>query len=253
MAIDRVKVFSFGISILLHLLILSILPGLGDLRPVIKDKWLEVDLVKLPELETEVKTKPFSGKQTLRGTSQKNLPSGDSPAFPAPPVNLPSRLETFDISPPASSLTLPGALLPDIAGTGSTLPGFPTGEFMDFEKHGQSFSENPPDLDWQPGESVVDLQPNAETAPFPIQGPVSKRKVIYRPPPPAAVTVTSETVELKFWVHPDGTVGKIVPIVRADPSLEKAAMSFLKKWRFQTFPQGNQDQWGTISIRFKLR
>lgn len=61
----------------------------------------------------------------------------------------------------------------------------------------------------------------------------------------------SGTIKLKFYVHPDGTVGKIIPIQKADPRLERAAMEALKRWRFNPI-KGNTIMVGIIPLTFKL-
>ena len=40
-------------------------------------------------------------------------------------------------------------------------------------------------------------------------------------------------VKLKFTILPDGTVGKILPLIKADTRLELAAINSLRQWRFE--------------------
>jgi len=251
---DRTTTISISISLGFHLVLLLFFPGLGDIAPAIKTKWIEVDILP-PEVEEPVQVDIDQSSQgaTTTGENIDERPQGDSLLFPAPPVNLPSRLTVFDIEPPTSSIPLPGAVLPDVAGSGSTSTGFPDGISGSVTEMGLNPVGTPPNINWQPKEKSVLPQVALEQTDFPIEGPVSKRKVIYRPPPPKPVTNASGIVQLQFWVHPDGTVGKIVPLVRGDPELEKAAIGFLEKWRFEAATHLKTDQWGRLPLRFKLQ
>jgi TonB family protein len=88
-----------------------------------------------------------------------------------------------------------------------------------------------------------------------IRGPVSERRVVFQPPLPE-VRLTAETeIELKFWVLPDGTVGRVIPLRKGDTQLEAIAISYLKQWRFEplTTPGTPEEQWGTIPFKFLVR
>lgn len=62
-------------------------------------------------------------------------------------------------------------------------------------------------------------------------------------------------VKIKFYVKPDGTVGKMIPVLKADIKFEEASLNILKKWRFAKLnseaPQ--QEQQGVITFVFKLK
>jgi TonB family protein len=59
-------------------------------------------------------------------------------------------------------------------------------------------------------------------------------------------------ISVRFEVRPDGTVGRIIPIKKMNPELEREVMSTLRTWRFSRLPGGvpQQTQWGTITFRF---
>jgi TonB family protein len=63
---------------------------------------------------------------------------------------------------------------------------------------------------------------------------------------------TSATIKIRFTVLPDGTVGKIIPLQKADPRLERAAMDALRKWRFNPL-NDDTEMVGTIPLSFVLR
>ncbi len=63
---------------------------------------------------------------------------------------------------------------------------------------------------------------------------------------------TSAHIKIRFTVLPDGTVGKIIPLQKADPRLEKAAMDALRKWRFNAL-NSDVEMVGTIPLSFVLK
>ncbi len=88
-----------------------------------------------------------------------------------------------------------------------------------------------------------------------IQGPAAERQVIFQPPPPS-VTVESESeIELRFWILPNGAVGRVVPVKKSDPRLEALAINYLRYWRFNPIPSDapQDEQWGIIPFKFRIR
>ncbi|MBM2813918.1 MAG: TonB family protein [Ignavibacteria bacterium] len=61
----------------------------------------------------------------------------------------------------------------------------------------------------------------------------------------------SAQIKIRFTVFSDGTVGKMLPIQRGDPSLERAAMEALRQWRFNPL-KDNIEMVGIITFTFKL-
>ncbi len=65
---------------------------------------------------------------------------------------------------------------------------------------------------------------------------------------------SSSQIVLQFKVLADGTVVNVIPIQKADPELEEAAIKALKKWRFNPLPEGNNEiMIGKIPLTFILR
>lgn len=60
-------------------------------------------------------------------------------------------------------------------------------------------------------------------------------------------------VKLRFTILPDGTVGTIFPIIKADRRLENAAINSLRQWRFEPLPRGAKIQEQTAVIVFPYR
>jgi TonB family protein len=59
-------------------------------------------------------------------------------------------------------------------------------------------------------------------------------------------------IELRFKVLADGTVSQVIPLQKADPALEQAAIEAIKQWRFNPL-QEDKVMWGTIPLTFILR
>lgn len=59
-------------------------------------------------------------------------------------------------------------------------------------------------------------------------------------------------ITVRFEVRPNGTVGRIIPVKKMNPELEREVMTTLRSWRFSQLPSGapQQVQWGTITFRF---
>ncbi|MDZ7807379.1 MAG: TonB family protein [Gracilimonas sp.] len=62
-------------------------------------------------------------------------------------------------------------------------------------------------------------------------------------------------VTVRFEVKPDGTVGRIIPLRKMNPELEREVTNTLRSWKFSRLPGGvpQQTQWGTITFRFVVQ
>lgn len=60
-------------------------------------------------------------------------------------------------------------------------------------------------------------------------------------------------VKLRFTILPDGTVGRIVPLIKADARLENAAISSLRQWRFEPLENNQKQIEQTAVIIFPYR
>ncbi|MBW2037996.1 MAG: hypothetical protein JRI46_00120 [Deltaproteobacteria bacterium] len=97
--------------------------------------------------------------------------------------------------------------------------------------------------------------PLPETVKLGIKGPAASRKVIYIPPPPKVKVSVAADVLLKFWVIPNGTVGKVIPLVKGGATVDLAAIKYIKRYRFNPLPKDvpQVEMWGVISVRSVLR
>lgn len=60
-------------------------------------------------------------------------------------------------------------------------------------------------------------------------------------------------VKLRFTIMPDGTVGKIFPLIKADARLELTAINSLRQWRFEPLPPNAKQVDQTVIITFPYR
>lgn len=60
-------------------------------------------------------------------------------------------------------------------------------------------------------------------------------------------------IRLRFTILPDGTVGSIIPLIKADTRLEDAAIKSLRQWRFEPLTTGQSKVVQTAVIIFPYR
>ncbi len=62
-------------------------------------------------------------------------------------------------------------------------------------------------------------------------------------------------IRLRFTILPDGTVGNIFPLIKADTRLENAAINSLRQWRFEALApsQKQTEQVAVIVFPYRLR
>jgi protein TonB len=66
--------------------------------------------------------------------------------------------------------------------------------------------------------------------------------------------VTKEIdLKLRFTILPDGTVSRILPLIKADARLEFTAINSLKNWRFEPLPKNAKQIDQTVVITFPYR
>lgn len=77
------------------------------------------------------------------------------------------------------------------------------------------------------------------------------RVVLVKKKPPFPSGAQPATIRIQFRVRPNGTVGRMMPLQKADPRLEQAAMDALRLWKFNPIP-GSAEMVGIIPFQFKL-
>lgn len=93
-----------------------------------------------------------------------------------------------------------------------------------------------------------------EAAALDIKGPAASRKISYLPPPLETKLQVDGECLIKFWIFPDGTVGKVIPLAQGDTPAVVAAIDRVKKFRFAPLPKGapQVEQWGVIPTKSVL-
>ncbi len=124
----------------------------------------------------------------------------------------------------------------DGAGSGSRNVGTPDGSLdgtgLGTRGSGPGLGEGFGDIDWGGGGNRVVISKKIPTFPPGVN--------------------TSAQIKIRFTVRPDGTVSQMVPLQKADPRLERAAMDALRQWRFNPLNE-DIDMVGIIPFTFRLR
>jgi TonB family protein len=104
-------------------------------------------------------------------------------------------------------------------------------------------------------EKAAPEKPIEENILLGIKGPLSTRRIVGRPNPPAVKVKVEAEVELTLYVLPNGMVDRIISTVKGDAELERVAIQYLRQWRFAPLPkdQPQVEQWGTIPVKFRLQ
>lgn len=92
------------------------------------------------------------------------------------------------------------------------------------------------------------------SAPYDLQweGELDRTPMVQ--PLPGNQTNEEAVITIRFEVNPDGSLGRVIPLRKMNPELEREVMRTLRSWRFSRLPQGvpQEAQWGTITFRFVL-
>ena len=262
-------VASFG----LHVALLLLTPGLQLRLPISRETLVEVEVAPLseepaPEPEpapppepaavAEPQTEPVPAPLPVDAVAVLQQALGPWSAASALPPAKPPPLQL-----PRRDLELPGA--DTIAWSASSRPAT---EPLPAGNRYHPATELPPGPDQELARTLSEslLQDLAATVPesatpalapplrLEIEGPVGReRQVLERPPPPSVKIHHSVDVRLKFFVSPRGEVLRAFPIERGGSALDRAALAYLRQFRFSALPHGDQrEQWGTIRFRFRL-
>jgi len=81
-----------------------------------------------------------------------------------------------------------------------------------------------------------------------------KRRIYsyFLPPYPEGVSKEID-LRLRFTILPDGTVSRIIPLIKADARLESSAINSLRQWRFEPIPANMKQVEQTVVITFPYR
>jgi len=92
--------------------------------------------------------------------------------------------------------------------------------------------------------------------PFQIEGEASQRSILHKVIPNYPQGLQTEaTLKVRFSVLPDGTVGKMIPVIKGNNVLESLTLDALRQWRFNSIPKSapQREVEGIITFRYILR
>lgn len=117
--------------------------------------------------------------------------------------------------------------------------------------------EDSGDEDGAAGDPNVDQGPGNtpdKSAPYDLQWEGELNRTPMVQPLPDNQTNEEAVITIRFEVHPDGSLGRVIPLKKMNPELEREVMRTLRSWRFSRLPSGapQEPQWGTITFRFVL-
>jgi TonB family protein len=262
---------SFTISMFLHVLFIALAPGLStnvqDLAPYeIIPIELYPEIRSVPD-EDLIKLSPATepkSQEAIPGDSVR-LTKGYSIKDTNPDLTLPGINSDWNDADRGSLLYIPkpvldnsltsvfeGSILPQGHRMGKEMPGIFSETGMGEKGVPGRLERISPPTDGL-SKTLVDKPVIEDIAG--IKGPAADRKVVFKPKPPVVTVTVEATITLKFWVFPDGTVGKVVPLVKGDATLEQIAISYLKRWRFTPLSSSEpqEQEWGTIPIKFTTK
>jgi outer membrane biosynthesis protein TonB len=92
------------------------------------------------------------------------------------------------------------------------------------------------------------------SAPYTLEWEGDIERSPLQQPMPSYTAEVEAIITVRFEVRPDGTVGRIIPIRRMSPELEREVNRTLRSWRFSRLPGGlpQEPQFGVITFRFVL-
>ncbi len=257
---------ALGASLVVHAALLLAVPGTRWRLPVGGEELVSVELVQ-PERPPAPPPEPPPPPEPLEPpeprpetpmpppdteTLTRSLAAAAGGAVPppaAPPIRLPSRQATpdepdaitwsvplppgpepapvrpragLDLPPapsPGAGRDLAEALLAEVAAGPAPTPAAPE-------------PLRPLEIEWEKG---------------------TAREVVRVPPLPRVDIRNAVVVRIRFWVSPRGEVLRALPIRRGNPDLDRAAVDYAKGFRFNPLPPGDErEQWGTLTVRFRL-
>ncbi|MEX0661450.1 MAG: energy transducer TonB [Balneolaceae bacterium] len=113
------------------------------------------------------------------------------------------------------------------------------------------------DVDGTTGDIDVDAGTGSNpdrSAPYDLQweGELDRSPMVQ--PLPNNQTNEEAVITVRFEVNPDGSLGRVIPVRKMNPELEREVMRTLRSWRFSRLPSSapQEPQWGTITFRFVL-
>ncbi len=199
----------------------------------------------LPRPPVEKKNVATPKTKSVVALPKRRMAEEEEPLLPVRPEEK--------VSPEEQPLTPPPEKSPQSPTSG--IPGLPQTAPIQGEKGilppptGQTGEEKEiPSVTQEPGKG--------EKHPFKIEGEASRREILSKVLPSYPKGYHGEgVVKLKFTVLPSGLVGDVLPLVKADPVLEKITIDAFQQWRFNPIPPDKPQKTatGVITFRYVLK
>ncbi len=242
-SLKRQQQFSYSLSIVFHLIILTVL--------------------YLVQIDWNVSVPEFIEIQFAQGQVTRMEQPATSPPSP-PQTKQPEKLQL-----PERRMIEPEQ---------EVLPASRQDKFVPVEetrivKRQETTYERPLPVsrDFQPGKKQMasfvtseKLRPDAMTdmgdvemeSPYKIEGQAALRNVLFKILPEYPRNLQQEAVvKIRFTVLPNGTIGEMIPILKGSTTLENITMEAFKQWRFSPLPTNvpQVTEQGTITFRYILK
>lgn len=238
---DRNTYLGFAISVVLSTILVLIASFFNMKQPTLYEPKSNVIPIELLIFGEGDGTGMSKGNLTREGEAHKGkLPTNqleDAKIASEGKVSTTTKLNPEDANViPSKNMTIADKSDPNARGSDKENIGNPKGselgKGLGDKGSGAGLGTGLGDIEWGGGGNRVVLQ---------------KKIPVY---PPGVNT--SGTIRIKFTVLPDGTVDKMIPLEKADPRLERAAMEALRQWRFNPI-KNNIAMEGIITMAFRLR
>ncbi|MDD3051012.1 MAG: energy transducer TonB [Candidatus Cloacimonetes bacterium] len=196
------------------------------------------------------------GKPTLNSFNQgsKNNPIPSKVELPKAMTQIDNPYETFDIPIEKQASLSPIKLSEEIGNTqekaASTISQKSSGEGLPTIKDEPLVTSDDDLINSM--YSSLNASGNLDS-PYILEGDITQRNTVSKKIPEYPEGLQKNvTIKIEFSVLPNGSVGNVMVIQKADTVLENISINALKQWRFNPIP-GDKIQTGTISFIFQLR
>ncbi len=250
---------TFGISLLLHLLLLLIFYFTVVTATIELPEFVEISFVQAGQPAektsptprervepTSVKPAPPKIEEQVEVEEQIQLPKRRMLESEPPDLRVRSG-EKRSPTPPVTKVT------PEKSGTeperDAFVPSVPENRKQGFE----------PDESLREGTTFAEKESSKKgitASSFEIEGKAAERKILSQVLPSYPEGYGKEgVIKFRFKVLPNGHVAEIIPTMKNDAVLEANAMSAITQWRFNPLPRNVPQEAveGIITFRYKLK
>ena len=253
-AADRALKRALLVSFIIHLALLTVLPGFQAPKRLPSPRMIPVELVTIKPIKKKKavrKKKPLPKKKPKKPkhTPKPKQAKGIYKALINDYVEELSQQHPTDFALPDISLSL-SENLPETVIPKSEDLFSPEEIFTGIKAVPSAGMEKMKIQDTLP-KGIRKSPVDSDTG---IEWKGGPRKTVYRPPLPKISSKVEGDIQLKFWVDHDGRVSQMIVMKKLDAEVVGIALGYLIKWRFEPLPLGkNYLQWGIITLKIRLK